>query len=223
MKIENGNFNLTSILSLLSKPFLSKTILQFAVDQIVHKFEKRHPNIIYRMQVFKKSIIALEPNDLPFAFVASFHPSFKIKIVNKNSIGGDIVSLKAPLNIFLDMLFSSEDGDALFFARKLEVRGDTTSIVALRNIIEAENLSLEEDMQKEFGIFNVLIKTLIGIYKDIDTSLKEVKTNLVKEIHDNVSYSHIKIDRLENEVRNLKLSLHKTSQKLAKIRLKEHE
>jgi predicted lipid carrier protein YhbT len=223
MKVENGNFNLTQILGLLLKPFIPNSLIQFSIDNIVNRFNQRHPFVIKKMQVFKDNTIALEPTDLPFAFVASFHPTFKIRLVEKNSVLGNVVSLKAPLNIFLDMLSSTQDGDALFFARKLEVRGDTTSIVALRNIIESENLSIESDLKHEFGVFYVLIKTLIGVYLDIDDSLNELKSSIVKEVHGNVSYANIKLARVEEEVRELKLDLHKTKQKLSNLRLKKHE
>lgn len=50
-------------------------------------------------------------------------------------------TVRGTLAALIGLLEGQVDGDALFFARKLAIEGDTAVIVALRNAIEAEPVS----------------------------------------------------------------------------------
>jgi predicted lipid carrier protein YhbT len=49
------------------------------------------------------------------------------------------------------LLEGSADGDALFFARKIEISGDTEAILALRNALDDNAINLPRDLSPLAG------------------------------------------------------------------------
>ena len=51
----------------------------------------------------------------------------------------------------LDLAEGNRDGDALFFARDIDIEGDVSALLALRNALDGEGLDLIEEMVSPFG------------------------------------------------------------------------
>lgn len=106
----------------------------------------RHPRILDRFRGLNGQSIRIDANELPFSIVFRPGPSSpEVRVVRRSAKSGAAASIRGSLATLVDLLEGREDGDALFFSRRLEVEGDMSAVVALRNGLEAEQIDLFVD------------------------------------------------------------------------------
>jgi predicted lipid carrier protein YhbT len=116
--------------------------LQLMLDASVREIRTRHPRIFDRLGVHTGKRFGLQPTDLPLAFVLEPRRlSPQIRAVRTLPAGVD-VTIAAPLAALMGMVDGSNDGDALFFSRDIEVDGDMEAVVALRNAIDDSRIDI---------------------------------------------------------------------------------
>ena len=70
----------------------------------------------------------------------------RIVVSRRSAAPAHDAAIRGDLAAFLSMLHGSEDGDALFFSGTLEVSGDTSAVLALRNALDDAELDLTEEL-----------------------------------------------------------------------------
>ena len=111
-----------------------------------------HPSLFERLGAYRQRRFGFVATDLPFAFVA--RPSEDRIGVHRRPLRESVdVSVEAPFAVLLDLLQGTADGDALFFARDIQVEGDIEALLALRNSLDDARIDLADDV---FGKANPL-------------------------------------------------------------------
>ncbi|NQY43579.1 MAG: SCP2 sterol-binding domain-containing protein [Legionellales bacterium] len=219
-------FSIVSLMSSLTSPLIPRPLIQKTIDILTNSFVEMHPNVIQRMAEFSPAIMILDPIDLPFSFLTEFTKNdLKIIIVDDDKyMGNDITKISAPIGFFLNMLEGEKDGDALFFSRQLTVEGDTTIIVALRNILEAESVNINQDIDEKFSSFGKIIhfvKNLVSfIVIKSDQNLDQIKKSIVGDLQAQTNLHNSKIKDMEAKLKTLEKQKELLSNKLQSMRLK---
>lgn len=115
-------------------------------------FLRRHPEVFDRLSSLPNPLILIDPEDMPLQFLLHCSPDApKLKALRRGSparAGQDSLEghaaavIRGPLPDMLELLQGENDGDSLFFSRRLAVEGDMETVVALRNALDAEEIDL---------------------------------------------------------------------------------
>ncbi|MEZ5840855.1 MAG: SCP2 sterol-binding domain-containing protein [Hyphomicrobiales bacterium] len=122
----------------------------------------RHRRLIERLGPEARKTFAIEPVDLPFAFVISpERAGMRVEAVRSLSGRAYDARIAGPFLTLVDMSRGRLDGDALFFSRDIQVEGDVSAVVALRNAIDAEGIDIVAEFAALFGPADRLVLGLV--------------------------------------------------------------
>lgn len=140
-------------LAALAPPPVAEYAAQWALGTVLD----RHPGLIERLGEHALRCFAVQPTDFPFSF--RVYPAERRIVVGRRPprIPAD-VTLSGPIVMLLALLEGKIDGDAVFFARKLQIAGDTEAILALRNALDDLELDLPSDLSARTGPMRPLAK-----------------------------------------------------------------
>jgi len=134
-------------------------VVQIFADLIVLHLKRRHGSLFKNLAALPKSKILIEVSDLSLSMLFSFG--------NKQDTTIDIISpkesikyntkIKGDLETLLKMLEGKTDGDEEFFSRSIQIFGNTNSIVAFRNVLDRESISLYGEINDIFGEFTPFV------------------------------------------------------------------
>lgn len=211
----NDNFSPLLLAGLLTRNLPSRPVdiaLQKFTDEIIHN----HPGVMDRLLLLDGKSFLICPTDLPHKIRLSFSAK-DIKIfVEKNNDKAD-VQISGPLRSLIAMLGGNEDGDALFFCRKISVQGDTEALVTLRNAIDSDDIDLEAEIEAFFGIFQkparLFMKSGQGVLDRLNKDMDMIHSALIRPLR-------LKIDKIEQENQNLKKQITLIEKKVIKANAK---
>jgi predicted lipid carrier protein YhbT len=101
--------------------------------------------------------VCLDPTDIPFQFVLRMGEGASISLYTGGRDTFD-ATIAGDLEALIDMLEGRADGDALFFARRLKITGNTETVVALRNTLDREEIDLRDEICAALGPFGDYLK-----------------------------------------------------------------
>jgi predicted lipid carrier protein YhbT len=124
--------------------------LSILFSRLMRQVLTRHPSILRRMGATAGSRFLIDVTDMPFPIL--LEPSLRrLTVVNRRRLPPHDTEIRGKLRAFLAMLHAEEDGDALFFSGELEISGDTSSVVALRNALDDAEIDLTEEIAAMAG------------------------------------------------------------------------
>lgn len=128
-------------------------LLARIVTGAVRRMERRRPKLFKNLARLTPARVHFEPTDLPHRFgLVLGREGADFYLVRGEDEKPD-ARVAGSLQALIAMLEGREDGDALFFARDIQVTGDTTVIVGLRNTLDREEIDLAEEIFGLFGPF----------------------------------------------------------------------
>lgn len=126
--------------------------LQPLLAAILRAIVHRHPGITERLGDHALKKFAIEPTDLPFAFLLEplvVGPRLTaLRTISRSKVD---VRVSGPFAMLAGLIDGTYDGDALFFSRDITVEGDMEAIVALRNAIDDAGIDFIADIAAAFG------------------------------------------------------------------------
>ncbi len=131
--------------------------LRGALGHVANQVADRHHRLFERLGEEAVKTFAIEPTDLPFAFVLSPGPSIgghrRMNLQVVRSLDGVAYDARiaGPFLTLVDMGRGRLDGDALFFSSEIQIEGDVSAVVALRNALDADGIDLAEEAARAFG------------------------------------------------------------------------
>lgn len=225
----NLTYNLTPyfLLGVLTKPFINMSVVQIIIDKVNAILLKNHPSMLARMAEYTPALIKVVPIDLPLTLLITLNKdNLTIKINKNNDIAAD-ATLSSTLKIFMQMLEGKTDGDALFFSRQLIIEGNTELIVAFRNVLEAENINLQDEIVATAPFFHNLINKGVNFHKSLFNRLEadmnmlqkyclqpiedkfealannnQLQTNKILDIENSIADLKKRLARLQKKTRN---------------------
>lgn len=118
-----------------------------ALTGFVRRLTRQHPSMLRRLGAYAEQRFLLDPTDLPFVLLLQPGGSApKVTAHRRHRPPPYDSRITGALSAFLAMMHAGEDGDALFFSRELEIKGDTAAVLALRNAIDDAELDLTEEL-----------------------------------------------------------------------------
>lgn len=115
---------------------------------------RRYPGVGERLADLKGRTLLLDPTDLPVLVLLRFEadgPALDVLEPAEGEPAAADAVVHGPLHTLIDLLEGRVDGDALFFARRLEVEGDMEVVVALRNALDGAAIDLGDALAALFG------------------------------------------------------------------------
>ncbi len=133
-------------------PPLPLFLLQPLLGRIVRRIAIRYPEVFDRLGSHTQTTFLIDPVNLPFVLLLKpdpANPSFRAchrseRPIHDASIAGRFLEL-------LQLVDGSQDGDAMFFSRDLDIGGDTEAVVSLRNALDDVEGSIAMSVADLFG------------------------------------------------------------------------
>jgi predicted lipid carrier protein YhbT len=136
-------------------------ILELGAGALLHKMGRNHPELFRVLSEFRRTRILFELTDLPHRFVLQFGDGApSLKLAGAGEVEAD-ASVKGALEALLALLEGRIDGDALFFTREIVIAGDTSAVVALRNILDRESIVLLDEAVSLLGPLRRFARTAV--------------------------------------------------------------
>jgi predicted lipid carrier protein YhbT len=172
---------------------------------------RRHPGLMERLGALGPARILVEPTDLKHRFLISLaEEGVRLEIAQEGDDGD--ATIRGGLAALIDLMEGRIDGDTLFFNRTLSITGDTAVIVALRNTLDSEEISLMDDVLSFLGPFARPAERAIALLDDAASRLGAGLKSLHRAAHGGRD-ADLQHDKLKEEVASLKARLAKLEAK----------
>lgn len=141
----------------LPPPPLAGPVAGHAFSALLRRIAQRQPGILARLGPWGRARFLLDVTDMPLLLVMT-PAAGRITAHRRGAPPAHEARITGPLAAFLAMLHGVEDGDALFFSGGLEISGDTSAVLALRNALDDAELDLTEEIAVLAGRWGGLVR-----------------------------------------------------------------
>jgi O2-independent ubiquinone biosynthesis accessory factor UbiT len=185
---------------------LPPALLSRMIDALMNGMRQRHPRLFRNLEQFEPAILHIEPTDTQRRFALAFGggPASLQLISSEPALPN--ARIRGRLEMLLNLLEGRIDGDRLFFSRDIQVTGDTSIIVALRNTLDRENIDLLEDATSLCGPFAGLAQLAITL---LDGAMRQARARLALPPETAHQAGADECDALRAEIQILKRQLAK--------------
>jgi predicted lipid carrier protein YhbT len=121
-------------------------LVDAALDAMLAAALSRHRRLFARLAPLGPADILIDPTDLPVVFRLRIDGARgALRSLPRGRIADPAprTTVRGTFAALVELLEGRVDGDALFFARRLGVEGDTAPVVALRNALEADPVRID--------------------------------------------------------------------------------
>lgn len=126
--------------------------VQPILARVVRRIAAGHPSLFARLGPHQHTDFLIDPVELPFALHLRPDPQALVfRAVPRDAAPRAGATIRGRFLLLLELVDSEIDGDAAFFARDLEVSGDTEAVVRLRNALDDVDGSIAEETAAMFG------------------------------------------------------------------------
>ena len=142
----------TGPLRALFPPPLPLFLLQPLLNRIVRRIAVQYPEVFDRLGDHTQTTYLIDPVNLPFVLLLKPDPQNPQFKACQRSEGQSHDALIAGRFLeLLQLVDGSQDGDAMFFSRNLEISGNTEAVVSLRNALDDVDGSIAMSVADLFG------------------------------------------------------------------------
>ena len=196
-------------------------LLQPIFSHAMKLMHSKHLSVFERLTDLPDTLFFIDPIDMPFAFLldVDFHtPS--LRVVTEKGGSQPLATIRGQLNDLLALLEGREDGDALFFSRRLVIEGSTEAVVALRNAVDGEEISLIADQLNDWGKTGSKLQKGLSLLKVplncLRRDIQDVKDAFWAPIHQDIQKMHASVENMQGEIEKLRKEESKKSRRLQK-------
>lgn len=185
----------------LLRPVPGPLLRPFA-DAAMIVMRRRHRDLFARLSPLAGNTFLIEPADLPLRFALHFAPhAVTLTLLTYGRPAPPAtVTIRAPFIVLIDLLEGRSDADAAFFARDVAIEGDTEAALFLRNVLEADDIDVMNDLIEGVGPLAPVARvawraartTFDALARDLDAMRDAALGPLTAQCH-----------RLANDVRRL--------------------
>lgn len=163
--------------------FMPPAALARCVKVIVRRMEGRHPKLFKNLARLDPALVHLVPTDLPHRFALRMGSDQVSFFVLQEETETPDAQVSGRLESLIDMLEGRADGDTLFFSRDIDVTGDTSVIVGLRNTLDREEINLYEEVISLCGPFAPQAGFILSFLDRAAHRVKDRVSLIHEEIH----------------------------------------
>lgn len=119
--------------------------VEFVLRTAIRRLARERPETFERLGRFRDAAFVLAPDGLPIAFrVTPSGRQTEVAVVRRDDARPCAARISGRLNDLLGLFDGSLDADAAFFARRIQIEGETEAVVALHNALEAAEFTLAD-------------------------------------------------------------------------------
>jgi predicted lipid carrier protein YhbT len=203
--------NIPAPLARAAMRIIPASLLQRMIDILLGSMNSHHPRLFSNLERLKACVIRITPSDLPHSFILAFGQGPTSLTVSSSKDRPCDAGVKGKLEALLNLLEGSIDSDMLFFSRDIEITGDTSVVVALRNTIDREEINLLDDITALCGPFARPVRKAALLMGVAAERIKERLAEVYHERHPAAKdpAATAECDKLRAEVQTLKTRLAK--------------
>lgn len=135
-------------------------------DKIANKIYQNHPSMVDRLRPIIGSSFFINITNLPFnVFFTVEKNGMSVKALHNSEKPAADLYISSDLTSLIEIFEGCEDGDALFFSRRLQIKGNSEALVTLRNAIDSEDVNLVDEISTLFGVFANPAKKVINKFR----------------------------------------------------------
>lgn len=196
---------------------MPSVMLQHITEVLLKNMMHNHPKLYHNLSLLDPSVVLIKPIDVPQCFVLKIGGGGVSISVGDNEDGLFHASIKGKLSVLIDLLEGRVDGDMSFFSRDLEITGDTSVIVALRNTLDREEICLLNDAASMFGPFSSFFRQVLIRVKDIG---QQIESHYIEKHN----YNYVEVpNKYEAECNFLRDEVKMLNARLAKIKIHQRK
>lgn len=133
-------------------PTLPLTPLTLLVQAFADRIIAGHPEAFARLRSKSGTSYRIAATDIGIAFLITLgRAGIAVKAMPTSQPATAHVSVEAPIRELIALLEGESDGDALFFARGIQVTGDTEALLMLRNAVDSADIDFHAELLALFG------------------------------------------------------------------------
>jgi predicted lipid carrier protein YhbT len=220
MPTETRHLELPARLAGLAMRPMPAKALEPILGLAMRLIERRHPRLIERLAELAPARVIIEPKDTNHRFLIDISENeAPVRLMLAHEDDEAQATISGKLATLIDLMEGRIDGDSLFFTRELTVTGDTALIVALRNTLDGEEISLLDDVLAFLGPFAQPAARLIALADDVAKRLAVRAHEGLRSLHNLAHDNHdpeAESEQLHSELDHLKARLAKLEARAAK-------
>ncbi len=149
-----------------------RPVVKNVLKLLLNRLHACYPGLQKRLSGIENTTFLLLPTDMPFNVLLHIKGGrLRGDILPKEPIVSSDVTIRSTSHTFIALLEGSEDGDALFFSRHLEIEGNTEALLILRNSFDSESLNLKTVFYSAFGPFSAIVARIARPIEHLGTHL----------------------------------------------------
>ncbi|MDQ7774695.1 MAG: SCP2 sterol-binding domain-containing protein [Paracoccus aminovorans] len=130
----------------LAPPPLAAPALGLMLTRLLRRIAREKPAILSRLGGYQNARFLIDVQDGPVLLLMQPLTRKITALPRRAPEPAHDAAIRGRLSAFLAMLHGAEDGDALFFSGELQISGDTSAVLALRNALDDAELDLTEEL-----------------------------------------------------------------------------
>ena len=159
-------------------------VLDRSVELVLRRMKTRHPKLFKNLAALQPALVVLDPTDLPHSFALEIGVDPVSFYLIQGATPQPAAKVSGSLQAMIDMLEGRADGDMLFFSRDIQITGDTSVIVALRNTLDREEIDLFHEITSLCGPFAQPARLALTIADRLARRVKERIGQLHNDLHE---------------------------------------
>jgi len=152
-------------------------IANIALRRLLLGIIRNHPESFERVEPYAATAFLIEPTDIPIEFLIRIGSSEPLVCQRRSTTCIWDARITGPMASLLALIQGTLDGDALFFSREITIEGDTDAILAMRNAMDAAEISLPHELADLFGPLSPLAQRMERIAMPIAERLLAAATS----------------------------------------------
>jgi len=126
--------------------------LDLALQAVADRIISAQPEAFSRLCLERGTLYRIAATDVGIAFLVTVKAQgVRVKTAPAARPLRAHVSIEAPIGALIALLEGESDGDALFFARDIQVTGDTGALLMLRNAVDSADIDFRTELLALLG------------------------------------------------------------------------
>lgn len=186
--------------------------LNALLQRLADRLSARHPEILDRVADVGSARLLLVATDLPWRALITLCADGGAEVIVTRRNSGPEPEAEATVTGPVDRLIACAqgggDGDAMFFAREIEVSGNTDVLVALRNALDGAELEIVSELAALAGPLRSPVAAAMTraavLYARASADLDAFKEDVRAPLQTRLNAQAEELSQLRNEVQRLR-------------------
>ena len=185
--------------------------LQALLQRLADRLSARHPEVLDRVGDVGRARLLLVATDLPWrALITLDGEGAQVALTRRDNASAPDAeaTVTGPVERLIACAQGGGDGDAMFFAREIEVAGNTDVLVALRNALDGADLDIAGELAALAGPLHRpaagAMARLADLYGRASAGLDAVKADIRAPLQTRLDAQAQEIAELRTELQRLR-------------------